>query len=209
MNRCVIVAAGDAGDYTAMKALIRSDDFVLCADGGTRHAAAMGLAPNAVLGDFDSSKRPEKVPVLSFRREKDDTDTMLCIRHGLGLGYRDFLILCGFGGRVDHTLANFSSLLFLSRHGAAGVLLDGKQEAHVVENGSLTLKRSPEQYVSVFPLDGPAEGVYEAGLFFPLTNATLQPEFPLGVSNRFTEEPTASVSVRKGALLVLLVPMKC
>ena len=41
----------------------------------------------------------------------------------------------------------------------------------------------------------------EEGFQYPLKDAVLTPEFPLGVSNHILE-PSARVSVRKGALAV-------
>ena len=46
-----------------------------------------------------------------------------------------------------------------------------------------------------------AEGVDEEGFQYPLHDAVLTPEFPVGVSNHILE-PRARVSVRRGALIV-------
>ena len=45
------------------------------------------------------------------------------------------------------------------------------------------------------------EGVDEEGLQYPLRDAVLTPEFPIGVSNHILE-PRARVAVRKGVLIV-------
>lgn len=204
-RRCVVIAAGEIKDYEPLRAMLRGDDFILCADAGTRHAEKLGVTPHLVIGDFDSSAGPPAdVPFLTFPAEKDETDTILCLQHALGKGFRRFLILGGFGGRLDHTLANFSALFYLIRHGAEGVMADAGCEALVVENGKVVLPRRAGWYVSVFPLNGPAHGVYERGLKYTLDDATLLPEFPLGVSNRFEDAANAEISVREGTLLILL-----
>ena len=54
---------------------------------------------------------------------------------------------------------------------------------------------------SAFCLGDRAEGVDEEGLQYPLRDAVLTPEFPIGVSNHILES-RARVAVRKGALIV-------
>lgn len=55
--------------------------------------------------------------------------------------------------------------------------------------------------MSVFCLGDWAEGVFERGVQYPLENAALTAEFPLGVSNHILE-PKAEVQVDRGALAV-------
>ena len=52
-------------------------------------------------------------------------------------------------------------------------------------------------YLSVFPMEGRAEGVSERGSFYELTDAVLTAGYPLGVSNEYAEAPTASPSPPK------------
>ena len=54
---------------------------------------------------------------------------------------------------------------------------------------------------SAFCLGDRAEGVDEVGFQYPLKDAVLTPDFPVGVSNHILE-PSAVITVRKGALAV-------
>ena len=56
--------------------------------------------------------------------------------------------------------------------------------------------------VSVFCHGDRAEGVTLTGLAYPLSDAALAGDFPLGVSNRRLEGQPATVSVRRGTLLI-------
>ena len=56
--------------------------------------------------------------------------------------------------------------------------------------------------VSVFCHGDRAEGVTLTGLSYPLDGADLTGDFPLGVSNRRLEGQPATVSVRRGTLLI-------
>ena len=208
MKRCVLVAAGPMRGVETLRALLRPDDYILCADGGADNARLLGCAPALVMGDFDSVRTlPPGVPVRRFAPQKDDTDTMLALKYALGQGYRSFLLLGAWGGRADHAFANLCALLFLAQQGADAVLADGDMQVRAVKNGTLTLARRPDCYVSVFPFDGAAHGVSETGMRYALRDAVLRSADPIGVSNEFQDE-TAVISVRDGALLVFLCKKK-
>ena len=199
-RRCLIFTAHCEGDPRAACAP-KADDCVLCADGGWEVAAGMGVTPDLVLGDFDSSTAPAGAAVERFPVEKDDTDTMLCLKRGLSMGFDDFLIVGGFGGRLDHTLANLQALLYAKRRGARAAMADGESWATVIEGETLSLPRRPG-HLSVFALDGACRGVTIRGAKYEVEDAALTNAFPLGVSNRFAAD-RAEISVREGALLVL------
>ena len=68
---------------------------------------------------------------------------------------------------------------------------------------TLTLPDRPGgTLVSVFCHGDRAEGVTLTGLAYPLSDAALTGDFPLGVSNRRLEGQPATVSVRRGTLLI-------
>ena len=198
-GRCVIFTARCEGDPARVYAP-RPGDRVLCADGGWQLAEAAGVVPDLVIGDFDSSPRPEDGRVEVFPVEKDDTDTMLCLKKGLALGYDRFLIVGGFGGRLDHTLANLQTLHYAAKQGARAEMSDGHTWAAALREGVLRVPRKPGK-LSVFALDGRCEGVTLHGVHYPLEDGVLTNAFPLGVSNEFAAD-TAEISVRDGALLV-------
>lgn len=199
MKRCVIFCA--AG-FDALIAPIGEEDYVIAADGGFGHTEALGLKPNAVLGDFDSlGYTPAGANV--FPVEKDDTDAMLAVRHGLSLGLREFLIYGGLDGpRLDHTFANVQTLQFLTEHGAYGYLIGKDDILTVVKDGSVHFPAGAEGTISVFCVGADAQGVTERGLYYPLEDALLTSSFPLGASNHFTGAE-AEISVKQGSLLLV------
>ena len=201
MKRCFIFAAGS---FYGLRERPAPGDFVIAADAGYRICREEGLRTDLLLGDFDSMEPPADCPRL--RRlpvEKDDTDTLAALRAGLEQGCDTFYIYGGTGGkRLDHTLANLQSLLFLRRRGARGFLHDDDFLWTVLENETLTIQKTVEWGLfSAFCLGDRAEGVDEEGFQYPLRDAVLTPDFPLGVSNHILE-PSARITVRKGALAV-------
>lgn len=201
MKRCFIFAAGT---FYGLRERPVPGDFVIAADAGYRTCQQAGIVPDLLLGDFDSMDQPagfaniHRSPV-----EKDDTDTMLAVKTALERGCDTVYIYGGTGGkRLDHTLANLQTLLFLRRRGARGYLYDNDFVWTAIENESLTVERTVEWGLfSAFCLGDRAEGIDETGFQYPLDGAVLTPEFPLGVSNHIME-PRATVTVRRGALLV-------
>ena len=180
------------------------DDLVIAADAGYETCRAADITPDVILGDFDSMDAPAQGPgVIRLPVEKDDTDTMAAVKLGLERGCEEFFIYGGTGGkRLDHTLANLQTLLYLRRRGARSFLYDDAFIWTVIENESITIEQTVEWgLLSVFCLGDRAEGVFERGVQYPLENAVLTAEFPLGVSNHILES-RAEVRVDRGALAV-------
>ncbi|MEA4942224.1 MAG: thiamine diphosphokinase [Oscillibacter sp.] len=200
MRRCFIFAAGS---FFGLRERPAPDDLVIAADAGYQLCRSLGVVPDLVLGDFDSMPEPVGVPVLRVPVEKDDTDTMLALKTGLEKECGEFHLYGFTGGkRLDHTLANLQSLLYLRRRGARGWLHGDDFVWTAIENESLTVHKEVEWGLfSVFCLGDKALGIDEVGFQYPLKDATLTPEFPLGVSNHILK-PEAVITVRNGALLV-------
>lgn len=202
MRRCFIFAAGTF--YGLRQRPRQTGDLVIAADAGYRACLEEGIVPDLLLGDFDSMEPPADFGrVCRLPVEKDDTDTLAALRTGLESGCREFFIYGGTGGkRLDHTLANLQSLLFLRRRGARGWLYGDDFVWTAIENEALDVPGTVEWGLfSAFCLGDRAEGVSETGFQYPLESAVLTPDFPIGVSNHILE-PRARISVRKGALAV-------
>ena len=199
MEKCIIFCAAE---FDGLAAPLGPGDYLMAADGGVAHLKTLGLKPNGIIGDFDSlGYVPEGAEV--FPVEKDDTDAMLAVRKGLELGFRDFVIYGGLDGpRLDHTIANFQTLQFLADNGATGYLVGRDYIITVVKNGSIAFDKKAEGIFSLFCLGADARGVTIEGLHYPLSDGTITPGFPLGVSNHFTGNP-AKITVRDGSLLAM------
>ena len=201
MKRGFIFAAGT---FFGLRLSPQEGDLIIAADAGYQTCRKAGLEPHLLLGDFDSMDQPETTAdVVRLPVEKDDTDTMAAVKAALEQGCEEIIIYGGTGGkRLDHTLANLHTLFYIRRQGAKGYLYDDDFLWTVIENESITIHREVEWgIVSVFPLCERAEGIDERGFQYPLENAVLTAEYPLGVSNHILED-TAQITVRKGALAV-------
>lgn len=200
---CFVFGAGEV--YSPRK-MISPNDIVIAADGGYSKAVDAGLEPRAVIGDFDSGAQPiGAAHVVKLNRDKDDTDMLAAVKLGLRRGYKTFVIYGGVGGRLDHTVANLAVLRFLNSFDARGFLIDRDTVATVITDGKIALPKSVRGTVSVFAYGGEASGVTYKNLTYILNDATLTPDFPLGVSNAVAaaqKTAPAEISVKHGSVLI-------
>lgn len=199
-RRAVIFTAYCEGDAANVYAP-QPGDYVLCADGGWQYARAAGAKPECVIGDFDSSDAPEGETVERHPVMKEDTDTMLCVKRALNAGYLEILLVGGFGGRLDHTLANLQTMHYMAERGARAIMDDGITRAETVLNGETCVRRRKGK-LSVFSLSDKCEGVSIRGALYELEDGELTAAFPLGVSNEYASDEVW-IQVKKGCLLIV------
>ena len=200
MSICYLVGAGDFhGQLSA-----GDDDIIIAADGGYDNLIRFGYKPDILIGDLDSVKSdiPEGTRIIRFPKEKDETDMFLSYEAGVKLGYDEFVMLGATGGRLDHTYANLSLLLYAKERGHNVTVIDEHGMILCIKNESVTLSGVTGSTLSVFAIGGVAEGVSIVGAKYEVENTTLTPSFPLGVSNEFIGN-NVRITVRDGALLII------
>ena len=211
MSKCILVCAGD---LTVGSIPISEGDYVIAVDGGLMYCESLGVEPDLIVGDFDSitdsfvgaleeieKRSPEKVVRLNTM--KDDTDTMAALKIGIERGFEVFYMYgCG-GGRLEHTIANIQSLIYLKDRDLKGYIMEGEGMTFVMRNESVSFKETMEGYVSLFALDPVIKGVTEKGLKYTLEKAELSYGFPLGVSNEFIGVQS-EIAVDSGTALVVV-----
>ena len=197
---CVIVGAGE---ILEQEIRVNDGDYVIAADGGLEYLDGRGIKADMALGDFDSlGYVPEHENLVVHPAMKDDPDMMLAVQEGLRLGYRDFRIYGGLGGRLDHTIANLQTLLWLTKQGARGELSGQGVHITAIHNRSIQLGAEHRGYISVFCLGGEASGVWIRGLKYTLEDAVLTSDRPLGLSNEFVGTES-EIGVKEGNLIIL------
>src|SRR5688572_8046388 len=208
MQRIIIFANGEIPRLENARSLLHSDDYIICADGGTRHALALGLKPNLVIGDMDSIDKDEwqklknaGVPIELFPRDKNETDLELALDRAVDLEPKVLIIIGALGGRLDQTFGN-TALLSDARPAAINVRLDdGLEEIFFCRDQEEVRGRSGD-LISLIPWGNPVQGVQTHGLKWPLQHETLFPEKTRGISNEMTGE-VASITIASGLLLVI------
>jgi thiamine pyrophosphokinase len=175
--------------------------ILVAVDGGLVTAQAAGVDPVAVIGDMDSAPPDALVHVPDARlhrlSEQQTTDFDKALRAvdtpvALGVGF------CG--GRVDHQLAAFHTLLV---HRGRPCILIAQHEIIVLAPPALTLDTQAGDIVSLFPLVA-VQGS-GTGLEWPIDGLGFDPEVFVGTSNRATGR--LSLSMQKPGML-LIVPRR-
>ena len=210
-GKCIVIGAGD---LTMGELSVGEEDYVIAVDGGLSYCGILNVEPDKIIGDFDSVSEQEREAVFTLKEqipelvmqipcEKDDTDMLTALKYGLELGYTDFRIYAGTGGRFDHTLANIQCLLYLKNRGAVGYLVDGTGMMLVIQNEAVHFQKSLEGYMSLFSLGKEAKGVTIRGMKYPLEGYTLTNDYPIGISNEFIGEES-TIEVEDGELVCMI-----
>ncbi len=114
MPRIIIFANGELPNIEKARVLVKSDDYIVCADGGTHYALAFGLRPNLIIGDLNSVTDAElqkaNAKIVKYPRNKNETDLELALNRALEQQPTSMLIIAALGNRLDQTLGNISLL---------------------------------------------------------------------------------------------------
>mgnify|MGYP000949320404 CR=1 FL=1 len=204
--RIIIFANGELPNPDKASALIQSTDFIICADGGTRHALTLNLIPNLLIGDMDSLPSNFQIStfdgeVVLYPKDKNETDLELAINHAITLKPDEIIIIAALGGRMDHTLANISLLINFQHPTFNLKLSDGVEEIFLCKD-QVEVKGRSGDIVSLIPWGGNVEGVTTENLKWKLNNETLFSDKTRGISNEMISD-IAKISITKGLLLVV------
>ena len=208
MRRAVIFANGLVPEFDPIRGLIQADDIFIAADGGTRHALALGLAPSIIIGDLDSLTADQKrqatekgARLIPYPANKNQTDLELAVDYAIEQGFQKILIIGALGGRFDQSLSN-AFLLADPRLAELDIRLDDGLEEVFLIRDQAEVWGAPGDIVSLIPFGGPAYGVTTENLRWPLRGEILFPEKTRGVSNELLGE-RATVSLSSGLLVAV------
>ena len=208
MQRIIIFANGDLPDLNKARALLRAEDFIICADGGTRHALALGLKPDLVIGDMDSIQKDQwqqleqvGVSIELYPRDKNETDLELAITSAIEHEPNEIIIVAALGGRLDQTLANIT-LLNTTQYATRNIRLDDGVEEIFFCRDQVQVQGRSGDIISLIPWGKPVHGIQTSGLRWALESETLFPEKTRGISNEMLSKK-ASIRIQSGNLLVI------
>lgn len=206
--KALIIAHGGIDNINILKKLYPIYDFVICADGGAKYAYECGIIPNYLIGDFDSIDNKildfytlRNVSIERYPKNKDYTDTELCVYKAIDLGCSEICIFAGIGSRIDHSLGNIGLLHVIKSSGVKGYIITENETIYLC-NDILSLKGSKGDIISIIPFYGDAKGVTTEGLLYSLNNATIKFGYPIGVSNVMTDNE-CKIKIASGEILVI------
>ena len=188
---------------------IRDDDLVIAADGGSQHCLSLGIQPEVLIGDLDSTDpnlvekwREDGVEIIQHPEDKDETDLELAIMLAQERGARKIVIHGAVGGRLDMTYANLCMLAH--PHLKTPItLINGEEEVHILHPGEmLTLVGEPGEIVSLIPIQPGNSIVSTRGFKYTLKNEPLQFGLSRGISNQLIAK-RGTVHLESGLLSVV------
>ena len=213
MDKAVLFLTGRylARDLPFYRKLARGC-FRVAVDGGYRFFQRAGIAPDLLIGDFDSLKRlpkrlPRGVELLAFPTDKDKTDTELALDYCLERGARQIDIVEPSFGDPDHFLAN---LFLLARKVNAPArkkrrlrLVGPAYEAFFLSDSRVKFAGAKGSIVSIIPVSRSIRMTCR-GTAFDVSGATIQRGETRPARNRITAA-NATFEIAGQAFVVRLI----
>ena len=202
MKSCVIIGASPCKNLDFLSEEIWENSFVYAADGGYSTAVANGISVDAFIGDLDSNGiAPQVDDVTILPCEKDYGDVHTAVNRALADGFKKIYLVGCTNGRADHYFANVALLELMYENGAQGIICDECNTIKFIAEGKYDAHKAGK-YLSILPLDSKITGVTLKGLKYPLEDATLYREKPVGISNEWVED-VATIEIKKGRALLI------
>ena len=206
VKKCIIVSGAPNADIEYIKENINQSATIIAADSGYKILEKIGIAPDVIVGDFDSSDKPEtNIEIITFPVEKEATDTFNSVQLAAKRGYNDITVLNALGGRIDHTYSNMLCLDYCNKNGIKCRIADRKNRLSLI-TGTTALKKE-YQWFSLFAFLEESKGIkingahYDAG-FFGLDAFDLMPGDQFAQSN-YIENEECEISLDSGTLLLI------
>lgn len=202
IKKCVIISGAPEENIDYIREYI-DNSFIICADSGYLKCVKLGIKPQLVVGDFDSSPVADlPCEIVKLQVRKNDTDTFHCVKIAVQKGFEEIYILSGIGSRFDHTYSNVLSLIYCLNKGVKSFLINNKNKIFI-SDCSVVLERGKYKYFSLFALFDAVDNLSIKGAEYDLDNYYLEPFDQLTQSNGF-KDGNVSISFSTGKLLIIL-----
>ena len=202
VKKCAIISGAPESDLSYYKKYLY-DRYIICADSGYRKCNLLKITPGLIIGDFDSSPKPNvNCEIIELKVRKDDTDTFHCVKEAIDRGYNDIVILGGIGSRIDHTYSNILSVNFCFERNIKCALINEKNMITVV-SGEAVIKKGEYEHFSLFALFEKCTGLSISGSQYDLDNVELDPFSQLTQSNAFKKDEV-KIEIKSGKIILIL-----
>ena len=201
-NSAVLIANGKVSKTNYIKKIIDSNDFFISIDAKLENLKELGVKPNLILGDLDStviSDLDSQIEVVELSNQnKTDLEKSLdyCIENNI----KKVLILGSSGLREDHSMANiliastYSNILHIE------LITSFYRIIFVRENTKINAPNAP---VSIISLSSDNK-ITTSGLKYDLNNEKLK-SFSHGISNEVNGD---SFTVKAESTIVVFIGIK-
>jgi thiamine pyrophosphokinase len=203
-----ILLGGELRLTERLRAVISGSRFI-AADGGMRHALALGVEPELWVGDFDSAPADlqgafPNVPKQPYPAAKAATDGEIAVSEAIDRGAVRLILAGAMGGeRSDHAIQHLLYGIQLAEKGFDVLLTSGDEEAVPLPSGDLTLTLPLGSLFSVLGFSD-LTGLSIENARYPLCDFHL----PFGASRTISNVAEGDVrfSLGRGRAVVLARP---
>lgn len=204
-----VVLLGGALTATPRLAADIAGARVVAADGGMRHAAALGLTPEIWVGDFDSTPPAlldawPDVERQPYPAAKNETDGAIAVSVAIERGARRILLAGALGGeRSDHALMHLLHAVSLEEQGLQVKLTSGEEEAWPLLPGTREIDLPANSLFSVLGFTA-LSGLFIGNVRYPLADFPL----PFGASRTISNvaEGPIRLSLASGRAILIARP---
>ncbi|MBM7048717.1 MULTISPECIES: thiamine diphosphokinase [Rhizobium] len=203
-----ILLGGELRLTDRLRAAVSGSRFI-AADGGMRHAVALGVEPELWVGDFDSTPADllvafPKVPKQPYPAAKAATDGEIAVSEAIDRGAVRLILAGAMGGeRSDHAIQHLLYGVQLAEKGFDVLLTSGDEEAVPLLPGAMEMTLPPGSLFSVLGFSD-LTGLFIDNARYPLRDFHL----PFGTSRTISNVAEGAVrfSLGSGRAIVLARP---
>lgn len=171
-------------------------------DKGAYIALQANIPLVCAIGDFDSITLEQRemlkayTNLITLPERKNETDSEAAVHYALSKGYDDITLYGGFGGRIDHTMAN----MYLLMHRDYPLTLEDEQnKVQLLTPGKYTIPNN-FRHLSLLALEPSV--ISETGVSYPLVERAIDRDDIYTISNHILHHE-AEITIHSGKVLCL------
>ena len=206
--RILIIAGGAAPSKELMLKEFNKSDFVICADKGGEYLTSINKLPDMLLGDFDSIAEEtlreyevRGVLLEKYPREKNFTDTEMCVMKALEREPDTLVLLGCLGSRLDHIMGNIGLLRLALEKKVRAFIKDDNNIIYLADNQE-KINCPSGQIISFQAFTEEVKNLTVTSVKYPLMEYDLKSWSSYTVSNVVEKE--VNISFTHGILIILL-----
>ena len=198
-HHAVTLAGGGPCGRRDLGMCLKRAPLAVAADSGADRLLALGVLPEAVIGDFDSLSADARRVIPAERQHHLAEQVTTDFDKALRSIDAPLVLALGFAGaRIDHGLAAMNTLV---RHDGRPCILLGPKDIVFASPPRLRLDLVPGDVLSLFPMTHVSG--QSAGLEWPIQGLELAPAGMIGTSNRVVARRVDLAFEGRGMLVIL------
>lgn len=206
IKKCTIISGAPDNDIEFLKDNIDENSYIICADSGYKNCIKAGFTPDLIIGDFDSSEKPNiDCEIITLEVEKAFTDSFHCVMEAVEKGCNEIQIFCAIGSRMDHTYSNILSLNYCQKHNVKCCIVNRKNRISLIKDKGIINKDYDNFSLFAYLSDCKnvrIKGAYYTAGFYNKDSIDINLSDQFAQSN-YVSEDFAEITLDSGTLLLI------